>query len=155
MAGNYTHSMDQEFTPNIQEIGASSNPFQHQTEALKARIFHGASRVEFSFFGQGKTNKEQPGPESFGKTERQAQFRAVITLINHSKMYQFEGILIGEITRSVRGTSGFGYDPIFIDPVTGKRFAELPAEVKNRVSHRALALIEAKRILQSVLSKKP
>lgn len=55
----------------LNQIGASTNPFQHQTEALKARIFHGASRIEFSFFGQGKSNKEQPSPESFGKVERQ------------------------------------------------------------------------------------
>ncbi|OVE74696.1 hypothetical protein BVX95_01320 [archaeon D22] len=63
--------MDEDHTPNIQQVGASTNPFQHQTEALKARIFHGASKVEFSFFGAGKTNKEQPGPESFGRRERE------------------------------------------------------------------------------------
>ena len=54
----------------VEEIGTTSNPFQHQTEALKARIFHGASRVEMTFFGAGKGRKEQPTPETFGKRER-------------------------------------------------------------------------------------
>ncbi len=54
----------------IDEIGTTTNPFEHQTNALKARIFHGANRVEFSFFGQQKGNKERPTPETFGKRER-------------------------------------------------------------------------------------
>ena len=54
----------------VEEIGTTSNPFQHQTEALKARIFHGASRVEMAFFGAGKGRKEQPTPETFGRRER-------------------------------------------------------------------------------------
>lgn len=67
----YYNAMDRGPDLPINQIGASTNPFQHQTEALKARIFHGASRIEFSFFGQQKSNKEQPSPEAFGKRERQ------------------------------------------------------------------------------------
>ena len=66
----YQSAMDREPIVPINQVGTSTNPFQHQTEALKARIFHGASRVEFSFFGAGKSNKEQPSPEAFGKRER-------------------------------------------------------------------------------------
>ena len=55
----------------IEEFGTTTNPFEHQTNALKARIFHGANRVEFAFFGQQKGRKEQPTPETFGKRERQ------------------------------------------------------------------------------------
>ena len=54
----------------IDEIGTTTNPFEHQTQALKARIFHGASKVEFAFFGQQKGRKEQPTPETFGRRER-------------------------------------------------------------------------------------
>ena len=54
----------------VDEIGTTTNPFEHQTQALKARIFHGASRVEFSFFGQQKGRKEQATPGTFGKRER-------------------------------------------------------------------------------------
>ena len=39
-----------------------------------------------------------------------------------------------------RGSGGFGYDPVFVDPPSGRTFAELPAEAKDRVSHRAAAL---------------
>ena len=67
----YQSAMDREPLLPINQVGTSTNPFQHQTEALKARIFHGASRIEFSFFGAGKSNKEQPSPEAFGKRERQ------------------------------------------------------------------------------------
>lgn len=67
----YQSAMDREPIIPINQVGTSTNPFQHQTEALKARIFHGASRIEFSFFGAGKSNKEQPSPEAFGKRERE------------------------------------------------------------------------------------
>jgi sugar phosphate isomerase/epimerase len=62
--------IDRSHEVGIDEIGTTTNPFEHQTQALKARIFHGASRVEFTFFGQGKGRKEQPTPETFGKRER-------------------------------------------------------------------------------------
>ncbi len=68
----------------VDEFGASTNPMQHQTEALKARIFHGANRVEFSFFGRGKGSKEQSTPGSYGAREREdmrhlAEFNKVET----------------------------------------------------------------------------
>jgi hypothetical protein len=54
----------------IDNWGTTTNPFEHQTQALKARIFHGANRVEFAFFGGGKGRKENPTPETFGQRER-------------------------------------------------------------------------------------
>lgn len=71
MSEDYTHAMDDNFSVNIKNIGVSSNPMQNQVEALKARIFHGASSVELGFMGQGKTNSQQPGPESMGSKERE------------------------------------------------------------------------------------
>ncbi|MFH2021550.1 MAG: hypothetical protein ABIJ34_09130 [archaeon] len=62
--------IDRSFEVGIDELGTTTNPFEHQTQALKARIFHGASRVEFEFFGQQKGRKEQPTPETFGARER-------------------------------------------------------------------------------------
>ena len=50
-----------------EELGASLNPFQHQLEALNAKIKEGASKVEFEFFGAGKGQKERATPESFDK----------------------------------------------------------------------------------------
>ena len=54
-----------------EEIGTSLNPFQHQLQALNAKIKEGASKVEFEFFGAGKGQKERATPESFDKEERQ------------------------------------------------------------------------------------
>ena len=70
-----THSqemkeIDRATEVGIDEWGTSSNPFEHQTQALKARIFHGANRVEFVFFGAGKGRKEQATPETYGRRER-------------------------------------------------------------------------------------
>ena len=53
----------------------------------------------------------------------------------------------GVIVREPRGDSGFGYDPVFLDPQLGATAAELPPEVKNRVSHRGRALAEIQRAL--------
>lgn len=59
------------------------------------------------------------------------------------------GAFRGSVERDFRGTSGFGYDPIFKDPESGLRFAELSPEEKNRISHRGRALIEARRLLKA------
>ena len=55
-------------------------------------------------------------------------------------MIQARGEAHGELLRQARGAGGFGYDPIFYYPPLGKTFAEIPAEEKNKVSHRAAAL---------------
>jgi XTP/dITP diphosphohydrolase len=51
-----------------------------------------------------------------------------------------EGIWAGQILKKVRGSNGFGYDPIFMDNMTGKSAAELTPEIKNKISHRGQAL---------------
>lgn len=75
-----------------------------------------------------------------GKENRQAQFRTVISLILDETEYQFEGIIKGKIIKEKRGSSGFGYDPIFIPEGYDKTFAELGDEIKNKISHRAQAV---------------
>ena len=74
------------------------------------------------------------------KTNRKACFRTVIALILGSKTYYFEGKIEGDITQSPQGKSGFGYDPIFIPGGYEVSFAQLSAEEKNQISHRALAV---------------
>ena len=78
--------------------------------------------------------------ELHGKTNRNARFRTVIALIENGEEHLFEGVLEGEIAEKRCGNNGFGYDPIFIPKETGKTFAELGPEVKNKISHRALAV---------------
>jgi XTP/dITP diphosphohydrolase len=60
----------------------------------------------------------------------------------------FEGICEGEIIPEERGTGGFGYDPIFLLPELGKTMAELSMDEKNRLSHRARAVMKAKTFLE-------
>lgn len=84
-----------------------------------------------------------------GIHNRKAQFRTVICLILDGKMHVFEGIVKGEITKEKRGTSGFGYDPIFIPEGHSKTFAEMSHETKNKISHRARAVEKLCRFLKA------
>lgn len=65
----------------------------------------------------------------------------------------FEGVCPGEIALEERGSGGFGYDPVFYLPEFGLTLAELPPEVKNRVSHRARAVAAARHYLLRVLQE--
>ncbi len=71
---------------------------------------------------------------------RKARFRTVISMVIDGKEKQFEGIVDGEILREARGTEGFGYDPIFRPDEFSESFAEMDAEVKNKISHRGRAV---------------
>ena len=74
-------------------------------------------------------------------TDRRARFVCVITLLfPDGRKIQAKGECHGEILTSPRGTNGFGYDPLFYVPEYKKTFAELTAEEKNAISHRAVAL---------------
>ncbi len=73
--------------------------------------------------------------------QRQAKFVCVITLVTpDGKTIQARGEVHGELLRAPAGEGGFGYDPIFYYPPYGKTLAEVTAEEKNKVSHRAVAL---------------
>jgi len=77
--------------------------------------------------------------ELSGLTDRSARFRTVISLIIDGKVSYFEGIVNGRIIESRRGTSGFGYDPIFIPDGYDQTFAEMDLDLKNQISHRGIA----------------
>lgn len=74
-----------------------------------------------------------------GSANREAQFRTVISLILNEKEHLFEGICKGTIIHEKRGSSGFGYDPVFIPEGSEKTFAEMSLEEKNVFSHRRKA----------------
>lgn len=81
--------------------------------------------------------------------QRQAKYVCVITLVTpDGKSIAARGEVHGEIMRAPVGHNGFGYDPIFYYPPFGKGFAEVSAEEKNAVSHRAVALQEFYRKLK-------
>ncbi|WP_455638153.1 non-canonical purine NTP diphosphatase [Parabacteroides sp.] len=71
---------------------------------------------------------------------RKARFRTAIALILNGKEHLFEGIVNGRITKEKRGTSGFGYDPIFVPDNYTQTFAEMGNDIKNTISHRAEAV---------------
>jgi len=79
--------------------------------------------------------------------KREARFRTVIALILDKKEYLFEGIITGTITRTKKGTKGFGYDPIFVPDGKICTFAEMDLAEKNTVSHRARAFEKLKEFL--------
>jgi len=78
-----------------------------------------------------------------GEQNRLAHYYCVMVLVKFPDDPQpliAEGIWQGEILKEPRGSGGFGYDPIFLDAKTDKTGAELPLEIKNRISHRGQAL---------------
>ncbi len=73
--------------------------------------------------------------------DRRARFRCVMALAENDRLVgTFEGAVEGEIIAHERGAGGFGYDPLFIPTGHHQTFAELPATMKNQLSHRARAL---------------
>ncbi|MDR1846924.1 MAG: RdgB/HAM1 family non-canonical purine NTP pyrophosphatase [Bacteroidales bacterium] len=74
------------------------------------------------------------------QTNRRAEFRTVICLIESGIEKYFTGICKGHITEQYKGTGGFGYDPVFVPEGMNRTFAEMTMQEKNSVSHRSLAI---------------
>lgn len=113
---------------NLSNQNTQSSPISHDSEANMARLLR----------------------ELANNNNRKARFRTVIALIEKKDVcpcgctsikvvHKFEGIVNGEITREKSGAEGFGYDPIFRPDGYDKTFAELGADIKNQISHRARA----------------
>jgi len=90
--------------------------------------------------GEPAANRRKALAELAGQSNRAAQFRTVITFIDRENEMQVSGIVRGRIATEEYGDGGFGYDPLFIPEGYDKTFAELPAEIKNSISHRGRAL---------------
>ena len=75
-----------------------------------------------------------------GNTNRRADFRTVICLMEKGVPRYFEGRVDGVILTERYGKEGFGYDPVFMPDRFAVSFAEMPLDVKNRISHRGLAV---------------
>jgi XTP/dITP diphosphohydrolase len=89
-----------------------------------------------------------------GITDRRAYFLCVLVYLrtpDDPEPLIATGRWHGEILRAPRGSQGFGYDPLFMDPALGMSSAELPRETKNRVSHRARAAAQ----LAALLAERP
>ena len=80
---------------------------------------------------------------------RNARFKTVIALYFNGTTHLFEGIVNGVIRHERSGQEGFGYDPIFEPTETGKTFAEMSIEEKNKISHRGRAFEKMVQFLKS------
>lgn len=74
------------------------------------------------------------------KDDRGATFTSVIAFVGKDLVKTFEGNVHGQIANVISGEEGFGYDPIFVPNGYSQSYAEMPASVKDTMSHRALAL---------------
>ena len=81
-------------------------------------------------------------------THRNARFRTVIALVIDGKEFLYEGFINGTIANEKKGTNGFGYDPIFQPEGFTKTFAEMNADEKSTISHRARAFAKMKEFLE-------
>lgn len=95
--------------------------------------------------------------EAAGGADRRARFVCVIALADPSAgtLETFEGVCEGRIADAPRGAGGFGYDPVFVPDGYEQTFAELPAAVKQRISHRAHALRLALDFIRNAFGRLP
>ncbi|MCR4765793.1 MAG: non-canonical purine NTP diphosphatase [Bacteroidaceae bacterium] len=127
---------------------------------LEVKVLGGAPGVYSARFaaleGTGKAHDSKANTnrllrELKDKSDRSAQFRTIICLYLNGQEILFEGIVKGKINQQEQGSAGFGYDPVFIPSGYNKTFAELGEDIKNTISHRALATKKLVNYLKSQL----
>lgn len=112
---------------------------------LEVEVLGGAPGVYSARYAGGEGHDSEANMKKLlveleGKTNRKAQFRTAICLIEGgTEHHLFEGVVKGEIIEKKRGCSGFGYDPVFVPEGYTETFAEMGNEEKNKISHRARA----------------
>lgn len=132
------------------------NCFSEDT-GLEIEALNGEPGVKSArYAGEDKSfqkNIEKVLEKMKGQTNRKARFRAVISLIINRKEWLFVGICPGKILTEPRGTSGFGYDPVFMPEGSGRSFAEMTMEEKNQFNHRVKAAEKMVTFLQTLITK--
>jgi len=105
------------------------------------------------YSGEGASDEENirkllKEMEGVSVDKRGAAFKCALVLYRADDTFEtFEGELKGTISREPSGSEGFGYDPVFIVPESGKTVAEIDPETKNRISHRGKAFAKLKKSL--------
>jgi XTP/dITP diphosphohydrolase len=111
---------------------------------LEVMALNGAPGVHSARYAGPEKNSKKNIEKLLSSLEktanRSAQFKTVIALHYKGELIQFEGICEGKITRTAKGSGGFGYDPIFKPSVKDKTFAELTLKEKNEIGHRGIAV---------------
>ncbi|MBN1468165.1 MAG: XTP/dITP diphosphatase [Fusobacteriaceae bacterium] len=120
-------------------------------EALKGDLGVYSAR----YAGEDSTdleNNQKLIRELFDKENKKAKFVSVISVAKpNGEVYSFRGEVHGMIIEKARGENGFGYDPHFYYEPLEKTFAELTLEEKNKISHRANALLKMKNEIEKIL----
>jgi XTP/dITP diphosphohydrolase len=102
------------------------------------------------YAGEGATDEKNNAKllaklKNIPEEKRTASFRCALVLYRPDGRFEaFEAGWNGRIVDEARGGNGFGYDPIFLDPQLNKTAAQLPPEIKNRISHRGQAFAKLK-----------
>ena len=122
---------------------------------LEVDALNGETGVKSArFAGENATDEDRNRKllnllKDFPESKRTARFKCAMTLSNpQGDTRVVLGVCEGSITFEPKGNTGFGYDPVFLVPRYGKTFAELGPAIKNRISHRAIALQQIKKLLQ-------
>ncbi|MBV7441102.1 RdgB/HAM1 family non-canonical purine NTP pyrophosphatase [Weeksellaceae bacterium TAE3-ERU29] len=100
----------------------------------------GVFSARYSGTGNDKENIQKVLDKLKDKDDRRAYFISVICLIINGEKHLFEGIVNGEILTEPRGNNDFGYDPIFKPNDSDLSFAEMSPDLKNKISHRSIAI---------------
>lgn len=127
-----------EYVYNRYEIPVFADDTGLEVAALNGEP--GVHSAHYSGSRDAEKNMQKLLTAMAGKEDRNAAFRTIITFIDPTGTYAFEGSVSGQITHAQKGDEGFGYDPVFIPEGYDQTFAELPASEKNAISHRKRAI---------------
>ncbi len=134
---------------------ATGLPALADDSGLCLEALQGAPGVHSAYFG-GEPRSDANNNAHLLKTLKQhenrfAHYYCCLVLVRKHDDPQpliAEGIWKGSILKKARGDNGFGYDPLFLDAITGKSAAELTPEIKNKLSHRGHALRKMLQLIQ-------
>jgi XTP/dITP diphosphohydrolase len=124
-----------------------------EVDALKGRPGIYSAR----FAGEGcrysdNVNKLISEMNNIPENKRTARFRTVTVFTDGKQELIAEGTVEGFITQKIKGVGGFGYDPVFYIPKSGKTFAEMTLDEKKEISHRGRAFRNMGRIIEQYLN---
>ncbi|MFA6636677.1 MAG: RdgB/HAM1 family non-canonical purine NTP pyrophosphatase [Candidatus Omnitrophota bacterium] len=127
---------------------------------LEITALDGKPRVRSARFARMKASDEENNDKvlkllsRIPEKDRSARFVCYLALASNGYLLEdFEGIAMGSILTAPKGSNGFGYDPLFLPKGKDKTFAEMSAEEKNKISHRAQALKKMKTALRKHLKQ--
>ena len=129
----------------------NTNCFSEDTGLEVEAIDNKPGVLSARFAGNDRNSEENIGKLLSlleNKKNRNARFRTVVTLVYENKFYFVEGKVNGVILNKKRGINGFGYDPVFCPTGFDKSFGEISAIHKNLISHRSIAFIKLKKLIQ-------